>query len=191
MERPLGKDHEIDIALDPFPFNGHTTMCDAVWLGVPVVMLLGQMYASRFGSSVLANVGLEKFVEEGVPFIEQMGVPVIVNVVQAVAGRVGSKNNPIWWTPWRCWLIQFREATLNPLCGGHARARIVWPKNWHNKIIPSGLARLPSCCTNRDIACRPIVKRAKENSIPIATLSLSTLPNRFSSFKSDESRPFR
>jgi protein O-GlcNAc transferase len=50
---------ETDIALDPFPFNGHTTTCDTIWQGVPVVMLMGQTYASRFGGSVLANVGLE------------------------------------------------------------------------------------------------------------------------------------
>lgn len=57
---------QADIALDPFPFNGHTTMCDAVWLGVPVVMLLGQMYASRFGSSVLANVGLDDLIARSI-----------------------------------------------------------------------------------------------------------------------------
>ena len=50
---------QVDIALDPFPFNGHTTTCDAVWMGLPVVMLEGQTYASRFGGSVLKNVGLE------------------------------------------------------------------------------------------------------------------------------------
>jgi protein O-GlcNAc transferase len=50
---------EADIALDSFPFNGHTTTCDSIWMGVPVVMLEGQSYASRFGGSVLANVGLE------------------------------------------------------------------------------------------------------------------------------------
>lgn len=49
-----------DIALDPFPMNGHTTTCDAMWMGVPVVMLLGTTYASRFGGSVLSNVGLEE-----------------------------------------------------------------------------------------------------------------------------------
>ncbi len=51
-----------DIALDPFPFNGHTTTCDAVWMGVPVVMQQGHTYASRFGGSVLANVGLERLI---------------------------------------------------------------------------------------------------------------------------------
>ena len=46
-----------DIALDPFPFNGHTTTCDAIWMGVPVVMLAGKTYASRFGGSVLRERG--------------------------------------------------------------------------------------------------------------------------------------
>jgi predicted O-linked N-acetylglucosamine transferase (SPINDLY family) len=49
---------QADIALDPFPFVGHTTTCDSIWMGVPVVMLEGQSYASRFGGSALVNVGL-------------------------------------------------------------------------------------------------------------------------------------
>jgi protein O-GlcNAc transferase len=52
----------VDIALDPFPFNGHTTTCDALWQGVPVVMVAGQTYASRFGSSALVNLGLNDLV---------------------------------------------------------------------------------------------------------------------------------
>ena len=57
---------QADIALDPFPFNGHTTICDSIWMGVPVVMLQGQTYASRFGGSVLANLGLEKWIARSV-----------------------------------------------------------------------------------------------------------------------------
>ena len=55
---------QADIALDPFPFNGHTTTCDSIWMGVPVVMLEGHSYASRFGGSVLANVGLERLISQ-------------------------------------------------------------------------------------------------------------------------------
>ncbi len=54
----------VDIALDPFPFNGHTTTCDALWQGVPVVMLTGQTYASRFGSSALESLGLTELVAD-------------------------------------------------------------------------------------------------------------------------------
>jgi predicted O-linked N-acetylglucosamine transferase (SPINDLY family) len=52
----------VDIALDPFPFNGHTTTCDCIWTGVPVVMLAGDKYASRFGGSVLRHVGLDDLI---------------------------------------------------------------------------------------------------------------------------------
>ncbi len=57
---------QADIALDPIPFNGHTTTCDAVWMGVPVVMLEGSTYASRFGGCVLAQVGLEHLIARSV-----------------------------------------------------------------------------------------------------------------------------
>ncbi|MBI3839900.1 MAG: tetratricopeptide repeat protein [Planctomycetia bacterium] len=52
----------VDIALDPFPFNGHTTTCDCLWLGIPVVTLSGQTYASRFGGSGLVTLGLTDLV---------------------------------------------------------------------------------------------------------------------------------
>ncbi|REK10450.1 MAG: tetratricopeptide repeat protein [Planctomycetota bacterium] len=52
----------VDIALDTFPFNGHTTTCDALWMGVPVVMLAGSAYASRFGGSALVNLGLDEWI---------------------------------------------------------------------------------------------------------------------------------
>ncbi len=57
----------VDVALDPFPFNGHTTTCDALWLGVPVVTLAGRSYASRFGSSAHVNLGLEAYIAASVP----------------------------------------------------------------------------------------------------------------------------
>jgi predicted O-linked N-acetylglucosamine transferase (SPINDLY family) len=48
---------QIDIALDPFPYTGGTTSCDALWMGVPVVSLAGQTAVSRGGLSILSNIG--------------------------------------------------------------------------------------------------------------------------------------
>ncbi len=59
--------HEhLDIALDTFPFNGHTTVCDALWMGVPSVMLEGESYASRFGGSTLLGMGLDEWIAHSI-----------------------------------------------------------------------------------------------------------------------------
>jgi protein O-GlcNAc transferase len=48
----------IDIGLDPFPCNGLSTTCDALWMGAPVLTLPGAMPVSRAGLSLLSSVGL-------------------------------------------------------------------------------------------------------------------------------------
>jgi predicted O-linked N-acetylglucosamine transferase (SPINDLY family) len=56
---------QIDIALDPLPYNGITTTCDALWMGVPVITLPGRTAAGRAGQSILANVGLNELIAPG------------------------------------------------------------------------------------------------------------------------------
>jgi protein O-GlcNAc transferase len=50
----------IDLGLDPFPCNGMSTTCDALWMGAPVLTLPGGMPVSRAGLSILSNIGLEE-----------------------------------------------------------------------------------------------------------------------------------
>ncbi|MGB6544230.1 MAG: tetratricopeptide repeat protein [Candidatus Acidiferrales bacterium] len=52
----------IDICLDPLPYNGITTTCDAIWMGVPVVSLIGNTPAGRAGLSLLSTIGVPELV---------------------------------------------------------------------------------------------------------------------------------
>jgi len=57
---------DIDIILDTFPFNGGTTTCEALWMGVPTVTLLGNTMISRQGASLLISAGLTDWIAEDV-----------------------------------------------------------------------------------------------------------------------------
>jgi protein O-GlcNAc transferase len=62
----LARYHEIDLALDTFPYGGMTTTLDALWMGVPVVSLIGSRNLGRAGLSLLSNVGLQRFAADSV-----------------------------------------------------------------------------------------------------------------------------
>jgi predicted O-linked N-acetylglucosamine transferase (SPINDLY family) len=58
--------NRIDIALDTFPYNGTTTTCEALWMGVPVVTLAGNSHVSRVGVSLLSNAGIPELIAKDI-----------------------------------------------------------------------------------------------------------------------------
>ena len=54
----------LDICLDPLGYNGTTTTCEALWMGVPTISLRGHQHAARVGASLLSSVGLNTLVCE-------------------------------------------------------------------------------------------------------------------------------
>ncbi|HMA65244.1 MAG TPA: tetratricopeptide repeat protein, partial [Chitinispirillaceae bacterium] len=54
--------NNIDCLLDTFPWSGHTTACEALWMGVPVITLYGDRHAGRMVSSVLQHAGLKELI---------------------------------------------------------------------------------------------------------------------------------
>lgn len=57
---------QVDMALDTFPYNGTTTTCEAIWMGVPVIALEGNDHRSRVGVSLLSNLGLSEFIARNI-----------------------------------------------------------------------------------------------------------------------------
>ena len=60
----LSRFSEIDIALNTWPFNGITTTCDGLWMGVPCVSMTRQTSVSRAGKSILHAAGLSELATE-------------------------------------------------------------------------------------------------------------------------------
>ena len=56
--------HDLDVSLDPFPYNGHTSTLDSLWMGVPVITLAGRTAVGRGGVSVLSNLGLPELIAQ-------------------------------------------------------------------------------------------------------------------------------
>jgi predicted O-linked N-acetylglucosamine transferase (SPINDLY family) len=60
----LARYRRVDLFLDTFPYNAHTTASDALWMGAPVVTLRGRSFASRVCASLLHSVGLPELVTD-------------------------------------------------------------------------------------------------------------------------------
>jgi predicted O-linked N-acetylglucosamine transferase (SPINDLY family) len=70
----------VDIALDTFPYNGTTTTCEALFMGVPVITLKGDAHVSRVGASLLHHSGLDGFIASTVDEYVEKAVALSNNV---------------------------------------------------------------------------------------------------------------
>ena len=99
--------HRMDIALDPFPYNGTTTTCEALWMGVPVVTLRGDRHAGRVGASLLSQIGLTDLIANS--------VEEYVEIAVALAGNPGRLSD--------LRRVLRPRMAASPLCDGPAFAR--------------------------------------------------------------------
>lgn len=122
---PSRSDHlalydRVDVALDTFPYNGTTTTCEALWMGVPVISRVGNCHASRVGLSLLSSLGLEDLVGQSWEEYESIAIDLANSPERREALRTGLRQrmadsplmNPTLITNtieqayremWRCW----------------------------------------------------------------------------------------
>ena len=84
--------HEVDIALDSFPYHGTTTTCEAMWMGCPVVTRAGAAHVSRVGVSLLSVVGLEEFIGQNREDYIGKAAALAGDIERLVELRAGMRN---------------------------------------------------------------------------------------------------
>jgi predicted O-linked N-acetylglucosamine transferase (SPINDLY family) len=97
----------IDVALDTFPWCGHTTACEALWMGVPVVTLRGLQCAGRMTASVLESLALTDLVADTAAAYQALAVALARNVDRLRELRASLR----------------RRLLASPLCDGPSFAR--------------------------------------------------------------------
>ena len=83
--------NSIDIGLDPFPYNGTTTTCDALWMGVPVITLAGVSHVGRVGVSQMSNLGLQELIARDTDHYVDIAVALATDVPRLAALRGGMR----------------------------------------------------------------------------------------------------
>jgi protein O-GlcNAc transferase len=88
----MGEYGDVDIVLDPFPYSGGLTTCEALWMGVPTITLPGEIFASRHSASHLSNAGLSDWVTGSIDEYVEMAVARASNVQALAAQRVALRE---------------------------------------------------------------------------------------------------
>lgn len=83
---------EIDIALDPFPYNGGTTTVEALYMGVPVLVRAGDRYVAHMGESILHNAGLPEWIAADEAAYPQLGARLASDLPGLAALRAGLRQ---------------------------------------------------------------------------------------------------
>ena len=88
----MGEYGHVDIVLDPFPYSGGLTTCEALWMGVPTVTLPGETFASRHSTSHMSNAGLSDWVCASMSEYIEMAVARAADVTALAHLRAGLRE---------------------------------------------------------------------------------------------------
>ena len=79
IEDHLARYRFVDLFLDTFPYNAHTTASDAIRMGAPIISLMGQSFASRVASSILKRMDLAELITHDIEAYENLAIHLAKN----------------------------------------------------------------------------------------------------------------
>ena len=89
----------VDLSLDTFPYHGTTTTCEALWMGVPVVTLMGDRHVARVSGSLLTAIGRPEWIADTADDYVRIAAELAANPTELAAVRAGLrdqvKNSPL------------------------------------------------------------------------------------------------
>ena len=84
--------HRIDIALDPFPLTGGTTSTDVLWMGLPLVSMVGDSFRSRMGMTLLHNLGHPEWIAKNEQDYVRIAAELAADVPLLNSRRLGQRR---------------------------------------------------------------------------------------------------
>jgi len=93
MAQHLARQSLADLYLDTLPYNAHSTACDALWAGVPMLTCAGRSFASRVAASVLAAAGLPELITHSLEEYERRALELARDAVTLQALRMRLAHN--------------------------------------------------------------------------------------------------
>lgn len=87
--------HPIDVALDSFPYNGTTTTCEALWMGVPVLTMQGPTRVARTTAGILRAIGLDELIATTPPQFVEIGSALAADPARLCSLRAGMRDRMI------------------------------------------------------------------------------------------------
>ncbi len=172
----------IDIALDPFPFNGSTTTFESLWMGVPVVTLAGDTMVSRWGASMLRRIGHSELIAHSEEEYVRIASNLAENIDIIEKLRVSLRE----------------EVRFSPLCDARRRTRHIertyhymWNK-WRasaKNSVPDD-AEHPKPSHNLTEALTAVVSLAHLGKQGPASMALEELLSQYKLINQDEAQLF-